>query len=324
VWAYWKQQLGYGRAEAMLERKWPEKYNSGGYATWAGRIYVNGILRTLSLSRGRIYQGTWGTAGYARLYQPAPNFLNSLPLMNEWQLTNLVLVALCAISIVWGRLLSVLPVAIVAFVLSLVPAISAALKVRFPSSAKSRFARFRLRVLTALLHLIHPLARLWSRLVYSLTAWRVHRFPTLSFPWPRKFQLWSEKWLDSTEVLLSLESVLRSDGAIVRRGGDYDNWDLEIRGGLFGGVRACTVSENYGRGKYMLRLRSRPWFSISGAGTTLLLMIACFGALVDRSVYAAGILGALSFMFGAVTFRSGAVAVGAIHRALIKLDFERT
>jgi len=28
-------------------------------------------------------------------------------------------------------------------------------------------------------------------------------------------------------------------------------------------------------------------------------------------------------MFGAITFRSAAVAVGAIHRALIKLDFER-
>ena len=70
VRAYWKQQIGYGKAEAMLERKSPEKYNSGGHATWAGRIYVNGIVRTLSLSRGRIYQGTWGTAGYARLDDP--------------------------------------------------------------------------------------------------------------------------------------------------------------------------------------------------------------------------------------------------------------
>ena len=323
VRAYWKQQMGYGKAEAMLERKWPEKYNSGGYATWAGHIYVNGIFRSLSLSRGRIYQGTWGTAGYARLYQPAPNLLNSLPLTHEWQLTNLVLAALCGISMFWGRLLGVLPIAVVAFVLSLVPATSAAAKVRFPESAKGRFTRFRLRVLTGLLHLMQPLTRLWSRLVYSLTAWRIRRFPTLSFPWPRMFQLWSERWLDSTEVLASLESVLRSGGAVVRRGGDYDSWDLEIRGGLFGGVRVRTVTENYGCGKHMLRLCSRPWFSISGAGTTLLLMIACFGALLDHAVYAASILAPLSVMFGAITFRSAAVAVGAIHRALIKLDFER-
>src|SRR5256885_9802339 len=43
--------------------------------------------------------------------------------------------------------------------------------------------------------------------------------------------------------------------SVVRRGGDYDRWDLEIRGGLFGGLRVYTVSENYGRGKYMLRDR---------------------------------------------------------------------
>src|SRR5438105_1137139 len=323
VRAYWKQQMGYGKAEAMLERKWPEKYNSGGYATWAGHIYVNGIFRSLSLSRGRVYQGTWGTAGYARLYQSAPNLLNSLPLTHEWQLTNLVLAALCAVSMFWGRLLDVLPVAAVPFVLSIVSAMSAALKVRFPASTKNRFTRFRLRVVTGLLHLMQPLTRLWSRLVYSVTAGRIRRFPTLSFPWPRMFQLWSEKWLDSTEVLLSLESVLRSGGAVVRRGGDYDSWDLEIRGGLFGGLRVSTASENYGRGKYMVRLRSRPWFSMSGAGTTLLLMLACFGAMLDHSIYAAGILGPLGVMFGAITFRSAAVAVGAIHRALIKLDFER-
>ena len=324
VRAYWKQQIGYGKAEAMLERKWPGRYNSGGYATWAGRIYVNGILRPLSLSRGRIYQGTWGTAGYARLYQPAPNPLNSLPLMHEWQLMNLVLLALCVVGIVWRTLFIVLPVTGAAFVLSLIPAVSAASKVRFPSSAKSRFTRLRLRILTVLLHLIHPLARLWSRLAYSLTAWRIRRFPTLSFPWPRMFHLWSEKWLDSCEVLRSLESVLRSDGAVVRRGGNYDDWDLEIRGGLFGGVRVRTVAENYGRGKFMLRLRSRPWFSISGVATSVLLLIACLAALLDGSSYGAGILGTLSFMFGAITFRCGAVAVGAIHRALIKLDFERT
>src|SRR5439155_22244324 len=61
-----------------------------------------------------------------------------------------------------------------------------------------------------LLHLLQPLARLWSRLAYSLTARKIRRFPTLSFPWPRMFQFWSEEWVDATELLLSLESVLRS------------------------------------------------------------------------------------------------------------------
>jgi GT2 family glycosyltransferase len=30
---YWKQQKGYGKAEALLERKWPSKYNAAGHVT---------------------------------------------------------------------------------------------------------------------------------------------------------------------------------------------------------------------------------------------------------------------------------------------------
>src|SRR5213594_1982183 len=54
VRAYWRQQIGYGRAEAMLERKWPEKYNGPGHVRWAGRIYGQGLVR---FGRGRIYHG---------------------------------------------------------------------------------------------------------------------------------------------------------------------------------------------------------------------------------------------------------------------------
>ena len=36
---YLRQQVGYGKAEALLERKWPEKYNAAGHATWSGRLY---------------------------------------------------------------------------------------------------------------------------------------------------------------------------------------------------------------------------------------------------------------------------------------------
>src|SRR3970282_46355 len=40
---YWEQQRGYGKAEALLEEKWPEKYNALGHASWSGRIYGNGL-----------------------------------------------------------------------------------------------------------------------------------------------------------------------------------------------------------------------------------------------------------------------------------------
>ena len=39
---YWNQQKGYGKAEALLEEKWPQKYNAMGHFSWSGRLYGQG------------------------------------------------------------------------------------------------------------------------------------------------------------------------------------------------------------------------------------------------------------------------------------------
>lgn len=86
VRAYWRQQVGYGRAEALLERKWPEKYNRAGHVPWAGRIYGAGLPQFLIPRHGRIYGGHWGTALFQSIYEPAQGFVSSLPRMPEWYL----------------------------------------------------------------------------------------------------------------------------------------------------------------------------------------------------------------------------------------------
>jgi len=76
VRAYWKQQKGYGRAEALLQRKWPEKYNSAGHLSWTGRIYGRGLVHGLA-QVSRIYHGTWGAAPFQSCIKgnPIPYFL---------------------------------------------------------------------------------------------------------------------------------------------------------------------------------------------------------------------------------------------------------
>src|SRR5262249_26033829 len=69
--AYWNQQKGYGKAEALLEKKWPEKYNSMGQLTWRGRVYNSGWTRILGTAT-RIYHGQWGCAPFESLYQTGP------------------------------------------------------------------------------------------------------------------------------------------------------------------------------------------------------------------------------------------------------------
>jgi len=108
VTAYWKQQVGYGKAEALLERKWPEKYNAAGHLTWGGRVYGNGHTRTLGRA-WKIYYGMWGGAPFQSRHEPAPGLLRSLPLMPEWYLVILALAWLSALGTLWTPLFFALP-----------------------------------------------------------------------------------------------------------------------------------------------------------------------------------------------------------------------
>src|SRR5262249_8750994 len=66
----------------------------------------------------------------------------------------------------------------------------------------------------------------------------------------------------------TLYGAMRETGAAVLRGGDFDRWDLETRGGLFGSARAQLVIEEHGDSKQLVRIRVWP------VGQPLALVIA--------------------------------------------------
>src|SRR4029079_18508959 len=72
---YWKQQVGYGKAEALLEDKWPEKYNVIGHASWGGRVY--GGIHARVQRASRVYHGVSGTAPFQSLEERRPTLLAS-------------------------------------------------------------------------------------------------------------------------------------------------------------------------------------------------------------------------------------------------------
>ncbi|MGH7411486.1 MAG: glycosyltransferase, partial [Candidatus Methylomirabilis sp.] len=203
-----KQQWGYGKAEALLERKWPEKYNSAGHVTWSGRIYGNGFGHIFSW-RNRVYHGSWGSAPYQSLHKPASSVLGSLPLMPEWYLLIAALIVISAVGILWRPLLVALPLLLLAIGASLGEATMGALRASFSTAPGSGIARLKLRATTALLHLLQPLARLCGRLSRGLAPWRRRSTNGLSFPWPRTSTIWSERWQAPTERLQSIEAILR-------------------------------------------------------------------------------------------------------------------
>ena len=98
VRGFFRQQRGYGNAEALLERAWPEKYNRTGHVAWSGRVYGGPSARIAR--RWRIYYGKWGDSLFQPGHERAAGTLASLSLMPE---SFIVIGALTAASTnSWG------------------------------------------------------------------------------------------------------------------------------------------------------------------------------------------------------------------------------
>jgi GT2 family glycosyltransferase len=259
VRGYWRQQLNYGRAEADLERKWPEKYNAAGHLTWTGRLYGNGLLEAATWwARRRIYHGTWGSALFQSVYHVRPSWLWSLPAMPEWYLLVVLLGALAAMGAVWPPLLAVLPFLAVAVAAPLAQALVAARRALDARAELQGGRRRRLVALTTFLHLLQPAARLYGRFCRGLTPWRRRGVQGFALPLPRIVTSWTESWSPPEDRLSGLEGRLRQRGAVVLSGGDFDRWDCEVRGGVFGATRVRLLVEEHGQGRQLARFRVWP------------------------------------------------------------------
>lgn len=307
---YWKQQQGYGRAEAMLERKWPEKYNAVGHIKWSGRLYGRGFTRVLARI-GRIYHGAWGTAPFQMLHNRTPRLLSVLPTMPEWYLLIVILGAISAMGFLWAKLFWAVPLLAAATGVSVAQAVLSAAHGVYPRAPRSRWSMFKRHALTTCLHLVQPLARLFGRLRYGLTAWR-WRLPHGGFdPLPRNLVLWSETWMAPEDQLRRIEAALAEEGVVVRHGNHYARWDLEIRGGSFGRARLFMTVEEHGAGKQLFRFRVWPKWPRPG-----LLTMGLFGALAlaaagDREGLVASIFGVfcLLMIFRACRESAAAMAI---------------
>ena len=319
---FWRQQRGYGEAEALLERKWPEKYGGDGHVSWAGRLYGDGSHHNGSRGRWRVYYGTWGSGLFQSLYQPADTRLAALLRMPEWYLVILGLAVLSAGGVFWRPLLAAVPALIVAVGALLVDVVVSATGASFPGRARSLRERLRLRALLAFLLLIQPLARLRGRLAGGLTPWRRRQSRKFALPRPGAFAVWSEHWEAPENRLRAVEAGLVASGASVVPGSDYDRWDLEVRAGALGGARLIMGVEEHGAGKQLERVRWWPRCSTPALALVFMLGALALGAGVDSAWFAAVGLGlAAALLAGGIVAQS--VAAVASIRGVGERERER-
>jgi GT2 family glycosyltransferase len=285
-----KQQLGYGKAEALLERKWPNKYNAAGHVQWSGRIYSRGLPGILS--RSRIYYGFGGFAPFQLIYQ-APGALGSILAIPEWWFLIFGTGVIAAFGVLWAPLFWAAPLFALALGAMAVQAVtSAARSCRSSHSGTHSCPKF--VTVTSLLHVVQPLARLFGRIRHGLTAWRHSGARGGLFPWPRKNSLWSENWNDPAERLLALQAKLREKRAVFQHACPYESWDLEVKGGLLGACRARMLVEEHGQCRQFIKLKTWPTVALPAAVAVLILALLALLSMLDRAYFVASLFAFLS------------------------------
>jgi len=97
---------------------------------------------------------------------------------------------------------------------------------------------------------------------------------------------------ESLEVTLeNLQRQLRDSNAVVLAGGDYDRWDLEVRGGLFGGGRLLAAVEEHSPGKQFLHFRIAPKYYafailLSAVSAVMSIAAGLSGAWIPSGIWA--------------------------------------
>jgi hypothetical protein len=288
---YLRQQRGYGYAEALLERKWPSRFNRLGHVTWPGQLYGPGS-RPGPLSRSSTYGGSWGSAPFQSIYERMSS-LAAAPLMPEWWMGIGGLVAAGLLGLTWAPLLLAWPVALAMVGASLVLSLAVALDgLRRSRLAPGEHAR-RVLMLTGLI-LGQSLYRTRGRVAGGLTPFRRRGASGFAVPRTIRFEEWSEEWHSMEARLRTIEERLVASGAAVRRGGDTERWDLEVRTGAFATARLIGTIEEHGHGKQMARWRIWPrvWLGSVIAGFAALLV--AIWALDDGALLAAASATAIS------------------------------
>ena len=272
VRAYLRQQRGYGKAEALLERKHPEKYSAAGHVDLGGRL----VRKRLRPAPRRL--------ALARLLRRLGNRVLPVPLRSAQRPAGVVATdagvvpgdsrARAAVSCgeVWRPSLLALP---------LLGRAIAALGRRRARRARARFQLIgemrACALLTGVLYLLQPLARLYGRLSHGLTPWRRHGQARLRASPASRTAIRSGRSTGRASRTGSARSRTRcaEQGAVVRSGGDWDRWDLQVRGGLLGGAGLRMAVEEHGAGQQLVRVRSWP---APRTGALLYCLIADRGA----------------------------------------------
>lgn len=272
---YLRQQRGYGRAEALVEARHPDRFTPSGTARWKGRIYNSAVP---SISRPRIYRGLYGAAAYQSVYQGGGYALD---------VAHQVGVPACLV------LLLSLPFALLSPAFCL-PAMGAAVFLGTLAGIDARRAKppsgegMRFRLGVALLHLLQPVVRSWGRWRYRHPA-RRGLPPRAPLPGPAKDIGGGALLLPETkpreEIAAAIVADLRQAGLRVIPANGWEDYDVRLLGSAF--VVGDLLTSSHPIGSVQLKVRRRPRLFPLASGALVVMLVAVVNVAAAAVISAA-------------------------------------
>jgi len=252
---YLRQQAGYGRAEAMLIPRHPDRFGVVGGARWKGFVYDQTFAADIGRS-ARIYQGPFGYAPFQSIYTAGTWGWRYVVSSFQWVL----------LALVSGMVGFIFPLAAVVSVVMLLATGITALRFGMRAKVTAPFDGLLARMVVSGLALIQPLNRGMRRYLGSLRYARLPSgLPSMSKPLffprlgglgrPLRFGFWSEKGLVRDDLLSALEYEWGEEGTQFSVGDGWRSWDLEILSSVLWSIRVVTVTEYHAAEKCLTRVR---------------------------------------------------------------------
>jgi O-antigen biosynthesis protein len=280
---YLRQQRTYGRSEALVEARHPERFTLAGTARWRGRIY-NSL--TPSIAPQRIYRGIYGTAPYQSIYRGGGHVLDLIHQVGVPTAALLLLTAPFALLSPWLALPAIVALVAVA-ALGIVDMTRAAP----PRGSGRRGLRFRARV--AVHHLVQPLVRYWARNRHRQLARRnMEVYEDLPRPVRslRGGVVVMPEDRPRAEIAGALINALRNRGIRALTPDGWEDYDARLLLSPFAYGELQTSS--HPEGFVQVRIRFRPRrraLMVAGAATTATLLITPVLAPIVAAAFLGGV-----------------------------------
>ncbi len=279
--AFRRQQIGYGEAESLLRFKHLVFFGPTGTAKWKGQIY--GAPRfTWLVNRPIIYHGVFGEGLFQSIY-PTPQsdvaaYLSSI----EWVVLTLFVFCLSI----------PLPVLRIVPYLMFGGTFLVALSYMIHAKLEPKHDTIRARLLVAFLALTQPLVRGWSR---YFTWLRFKRTPPAVIASPEKnytptrgsisrLNFWTENGQGREHLLPEIIRALDAEGWNHSIDTGWKEWDIQIYGSLWWGIKLRSVTEYHGGPKCLTRIK----LDTHMVATTFLFNLVLLAILSYRQFFVEG------------------------------------